>query len=200
MERGPDQTIAAHSIVSAEKIGSVQFWHTASFKYQWLRDTLLESEIDGLDHRRKEVIFAVCFLETFLYEWVREDILKNDYRELATFFPPDRKKGIFSKCKIVFNDLQKAGKVRQGPDWGAAPWQNFTKLVDLRDALIHAAVSRPLQDTDGLVPEKIHEISSFLKLKPGWALSVVVTLATEFYKAAPIDVPSWLLNPKLIPS
>lgn len=199
MTRGPDQIIKATSIVSQEKIGAPQFWHTASFGQAWLKDTYLESKVDGLDHRRKEVICAVCFLETFLFEWVRDEILKKDYKALDTFFPPGRAMGISGKCNRVFRDLLKENKIKEIPNWGTAPWANFKRLVAIRDALIHAAVSRPFQDDDSATEEKLPEVSNFIGLEAGWALNVVTTLAVEFYKAAHMDVAPWLVNPNLIP-
>lgn len=198
MANGPDQFLKATSIRSEEKIGTPQFWHTASFGQSWLKDTYLESKVDGLDHRRKEVICAVCFLETFLFEWVRDDILEKDYKALATFFPPGRTMGISGKCNLVFKDLLKDNKIKEIPNRGTAIWANFKRLVAIRDALIHAAVSRPFQDGDSATEEKTPEISNFIGLQAGWALNVVTTLAAEFYRAAQMDVAPWILDPKSI--
>lgn len=196
MEPGPDQIIKANSIPPSSKVEAPQFWHTASFMFPWLRDAYLESIEEGREHRRKEVIFAVCFFETFLFEWVRDDILKNDYQALFDFFPPDRHMPIMDRCKTVLNRLHQAKKVLHLPVWGnIREWEHFSRLVEIRDALAHAAVSRPFQDSRTSSQKDRVPISDFIALRSGWALRVVTVLASELYQAAGMEIPTWLLEP-----
>src|SRR5438067_13660622 len=49
-----------------------EIWSAGSFSQPWLRDAYSESKLEGPDHRRHEVVFAVCLVETYLFEWVRD--------------------------------------------------------------------------------------------------------------------------------
>ena len=43
-------------------------WLMASFSRDWLRDAYAESQREGPDHRRREVLFSVCLVESYLLE------------------------------------------------------------------------------------------------------------------------------------
>jgi hypothetical protein len=78
-------------------------WLSASFARAWYEDALAEARAgDTFQHRRRrEIVFAVCAVESYLLEWVRDDVLSRNFAALNTYFPPDRHRGI----KAVFPHL-----------------------------------------------------------------------------------------------
>ena len=76
--------------MSAELIASP--WIYQSFAKAWFKDALNEVR-HGIDinSRRREIIFAVAFAESYLVEWVRDDILKKDFGKFNLYFPINKK-------------------------------------------------------------------------------------------------------------
>ena len=60
--------------------GTVELWATASFARAWFSDALEEAGVvNDSDARRREIVFAVCFAESYLLEWVRDVVLSRDF-------------------------------------------------------------------------------------------------------------------------
>jgi hypothetical protein len=99
--------------------GYLEVWRTYSFAEAWYRDTVGESKQDGADHRRKEIVFAVCFVESYLFELVRDRIFVGELQATLRIFPvTDRRTGIKKRCKNVFNQLCQEKKSRN--NWTGA--------------------------------------------------------------------------------
>jgi hypothetical protein len=67
-----------------EQVGELTVWLTYSFAPDWFEDALHEAKT-GIDHnaQRREIVFAVCCAESYLFEWVRDEIIgKSDMEEL----------------------------------------------------------------------------------------------------------------------
>src|SRR5919112_3743691 len=93
----PDQTGTVGGVPSEESIGELTVWLTYSFAPEWFEDALNEAK-RGADHnaRRREIVFAVCCAESYLFEWVRDEIIGKSNMErlmkyLNKYFPPKRK-------------------------------------------------------------------------------------------------------------
>ena len=77
-------------------------WITANFAVRWLEDALNEVHESGsVDARRREIIFAVCFAENYILEWVRDGVLNADFRRLQTYFPFDQRLGVSGKWRDI---------------------------------------------------------------------------------------------------
>jgi hypothetical protein len=66
--------------------GTPTIWLTYPFAKEWFEDALHEAKT-GIDHnaRRREIVFAVCFAESYLFEWVRDQVLdRKDRQKLVT--------------------------------------------------------------------------------------------------------------------
>ena len=86
---GSTQVIRPSSIPSDEAFGMPTIWQTYSFAPEWFADALHEAGQTGNHHaRRREIIFAVCFAESYLVEWVRDEVLNRDFNLLNQYFPP----------------------------------------------------------------------------------------------------------------
>jgi len=145
----PDQTISGGTIPSEESVGELTVWLTYSFAPEWFEDALHEAKTDtNHNARRREIVFAVCCAESYLFEWVRDSILdKRDFEKLVKYlsecFPPGRRDGVIDKWKDVPKKLQNDGFIPAVPDFSQAYWREFRQLVEMRNGLVHALASRP---------------------------------------------------------
>jgi len=194
-------TIELGSIPMTASVGTGTIWLSYSFAKEWFEDALHEART-GTDHnaRRREIVFAVCFAESYLFEWIRDEVLDpRDYQKLVTdlnqYFPPGEGQPVKDKWKLVPKKLLSAGLVPAVPDLNQPYWEHFTKLVTMRNGLVHARSSRPettqIQEKEKPLPSK----EDLDNLPAGWATEVVVTLVKELHKAVGTSEPDWLVTP-----
>ena len=73
----------------------------------WFADALDEAKkTQDPQARRREILFAVCFAESYLFEWVRDVVLAGkDPEDLNRYFPPvpRRWRRLPEKWKKVIN-------------------------------------------------------------------------------------------------
>jgi hypothetical protein len=168
--------------------GNLTPWMCANYAPCWYKDALEEANQNGREARRREIIFAVACAESYLLEWVRDEVLKRDYNALNTYF--NEKLGIKCRWKAVTKQLEKDKKIKKSPDYTSGTWQDFRDLVDYRDGLIHAVASLP--QTDGhpknLKPS-MEEIDSYAQKK---AINTIKNLILELNNAAGTVAPDWI--------
>lgn len=193
---GQPQVIRPVSIPSAEAVGTPTVWLSYSFAPGWFYDALNEATT-GKDHhaRRREIVFAVCFAESYLVEWVRDEVLQRDFKELNQFFPPGKRRGVTEKWKEVPKSLHDVGLIKAAPDLSQRYWKEWLDLVDMRNGLIHARASRPETDSQPSGQEPLPSKGDLDTLCAGWAISVVITLVEELHKQIGTKVPDWLKKP-----
>lgn len=187
--------IQAFETINVTDTESAALWQTYSFAPEWFRDVLRESHTQRDPHsRRRQILFAVCFAESYLFEWVRDDVLKGNFKELAKYFPYNDRRGIRHRWKEVLKDLHRDGLTKGVPDFGDSHWEKFQTLVDYRDGLVHAKASRPERvppSGDKPVPSKV----DLDQLHAHWAAEVVVELAERLHAATLTSRPAWLTGP-----
>jgi hypothetical protein len=66
---------------------SPTLWVHANYTEPWRKDAENELTNQDRDGRRREIIFSLAYFESFLYEWVRTDILNGNVNELEQYFP-----------------------------------------------------------------------------------------------------------------
>jgi hypothetical protein len=192
------QTLEVQSVKHIMTIDHITatVWSFNSFAPEWYQDALNESRSDN-DHnaRRREIVFAVNFAESYLVEWVRDDVLHRDFNGFFNYFPAGVRYSALEKWKGIPKLLRDAGLIPQVPDLGRPYWEEFRELVRYRDGLVHAVASRP--DTSSLSPtEKPLPPKSVLdQLEPGWALRVVIELIRQLHKTVGTTPPPWLIDP-----
>lgn len=176
----------------------VVVWLAARFAEKWFSDAMREASSAGPDARRREVVFAVCFAESYLVEWVRIDALKGqNIDRVADYFPlADRNLGIDERWKKVPKNLRAEGVIAGCPDYErSACWPDFLLLLKYRNGLVHGRASRP--DTEGL-DERIRPLPApgdLNTLPQGWPTRVVVALVRELHASAGTRPPEWLVDP-----
>src|SRR5215207_10424708 len=100
-------TIGGASASLRIALGAATIWLSSSFARPWYEDALREGgsptgtgdDIRGA--RRREVLFAVIFSETYLVEWVRDEALGRDFTKLDSYFPARPHRGVTQKWKEV---------------------------------------------------------------------------------------------------
>jgi len=146
----PDQTLVGGGISGTEALGELTVWLTYPFAPEWFEDALHEAKT-GTNHnaRRREIVFAVLCAESYLFEWVRDEVLdgRRDFEKLVIhlnkYFPPGSREGVRDKWKDVPKKLKNDNFIPAVPDLSQPYWRAFRRLVDLRNGLVHARASRP---------------------------------------------------------
>jgi hypothetical protein len=176
--------------------GDATFWFTGSFAPLWFADARKEtSSVNDSHARRREIVFSVAAAETFLLEWVRDDVLMRDFRNLDSYFPPGEWSRITDRWKDIPNKLKASGLIKSVPNFGGNTWADFLRLVKFRNGLLHAGASRP--ETAGLTKQQlpVPSMSELDALRPGSAVDVVARLISELTSAAGTAPPPWLKTP-----
>ena len=99
------QTIHATVAVTGEP-GSMNIsatvWDISTFAPDWFAEALAEARNGGGPQaRRREILFAVCCAESYLFEWIRDEVLKRDFSKLSTYFKPRTRDNVLTKWKEV---------------------------------------------------------------------------------------------------
>jgi hypothetical protein len=190
-------TIQPPSAQAVADIPAPTIWTTFSFANDWLTDACKEVWISGLGARRREIIFAVCFAESYLFEWVRDEVVgvnagRGWRAALYSYFPKDDKSGIKERWKAIPKRLKSDGLIQDAPDLGRADYKQWLDLVDYRDGLVHGSASRPSSSSAAAAPGPIPSPHVLVGLEPGWAVSIVVSQAMQLNQAAGTTAPEWL--------
>ena len=130
----------AAEVVFVADAPTVWLWLSANFASFWYADAKLEAIGSGDIHRRRrEITFSVAAAESYLLEWVRDEVLKRDFAGLDTYFRPDerRHRSVTEKWKQITNTLVSHGRIKAAPSFIGKTWQNFHRLVAFRNGLIH---------------------------------------------------------------
>ena len=73
-------------------------WQHVSFAKFWYQDTVAEAQgRDGEHSKRREIVFAACFLESYIFEYVR-DFKAND---LDARFPAGQSRSLVDKWRDI---------------------------------------------------------------------------------------------------
>lgn len=195
-ERGKSQSVSVSTIIDPLNVrDDIEMLITCSFASKWFKDALREARMSDYDSRRREIIFAVCFAESYLVEWVRDEVLVRGFQKFNHYFPSDRKRGVCKKWKEIPKQLYCDGLIPKEPNYDATYWDEFTVLVKYRNGLIHAAVSRPVNIT---IPPRGKSSSGgdiFHYVPQGRATRVVVELVKRLHEAVGTPTPAWLVVP-----
>ena len=204
-------------------VGDAHWWNASTYSEEWYKDALKEAKMSNdQGARRREIIFAVCFAEAYLVEWVRDDIFPKDLAKFNRYFPPDTRRGVFQKWKSIPKKLKRAGIINSVPNRNDTYWNDWKKLVDYRNGLVHARSSRP-ESSRGNEPIKKNRLLEVLlrwktkifgsrqapttmntpwptraelaSIREGWATEVVYELVSKHVTAAGKTPPSWLIRP-----
>ena len=184
------------SIRASSSTPTVTAWLTYSFAPDWFADALREAQT-GQDHhtRRREIVFAVCCAESYLLEWVRDEVLNSHFPRLNEYFVPGKWQSVVDKWKDIPKQLCDDGLIPAIPKLGESYWEDWRKLVAYRNGLVHARASRPESDSQSKERNPLPSKGDLDRLPSGWAVQVVVTLVRRLHDAVGTSPPTWLVDP-----
>lgn len=181
----------------------------SDFARDWFEDARNEAtretdnDIAAAAARRREIIFAVCALESYLFEWVRGILLPKESAMLLCCSSiiaalSDRRESITDKWKDIPKMLCDDGLIKETPDLGCgSTWKEFKKIYNYRNNLIHAGVSRPKKEVSPYLDPPAASVgwkAELSRLRAGWAVEIVAELIKDLNDKAGRHAPSWL-NP-----
>ncbi len=171
-------------------------WQTYCFSPEWFADALAESGIaNSPPARRREVLFAVCCVESYLLEWVRDEVLQCDFMSLEKYFPFGSRRGIKQRWTEVTKQLASDGRIPETQDFGGEVWARFRTLVAYRDGLVHASSSRPQTTALPISQNPAPSKSTLDMMPPGYAVEIILALISDLHRAVGTSVPTWLVAP-----
>ncbi len=167
-------------------------WQASNFAEAWLRDAVEQTLTDDVNARRKEIIFAVCFAESYLFEWARMRLMPT---EVNKYFPTDShdskyRRSLLKKWVEVPRELASDGIIRERPTLDVS---DLWRLVNYRNGLVHAEASR--QEPIGGPPiesKAFPTTSDLAELEPGWATGIVVSLVRQLHGQIGEDPPKYV--------
>lgn len=144
---------------------------------------------------RRQIVFVVCALESWFFEWVRDDVL-DDVAAASALFVEGGRERLTDRIKRVLCELHARGELATKPGFAESDvWEDLHEILDDRHGLVHAVASLPRGD----VPEDAKEArptpDRLVALAPAEPLVTVrgiVELVTSFADAEP---PDWMEVP-----
>ena len=194
--RRRDVTIRPEPARAEARVPEPTLWLTYSFAPEWFHDALREAQT-GHDHhsRRREILFAVCFIESYLFEWVRDGPLRGRFDELRDYFPIDDRRGIYDRWRQVLKALRDNGLINRLPNVGGPHGVQWKRLLLYRNGLMHARASRPQTTARPNERMPVPSKTDLDRLAAGWALRIVIDRVRHLHEAVNTPVPEWLVDP-----
>jgi len=191
-----DITINVQAAVKVASSASAKVWAYYNFSHEWFDDALNEAR-NGRNYnaRRREIIFAVCFAESYIFEWVRDEVIRGDFDKINDYFKPGSNKGVLEKWKDIPKQLAGEKLICAAPNIGTSYWQEWDRLVKYRNGLIHARASRPETHSQPDDEKPLPSKAILDQLTPGWAVRVVVALVKNLHTVVQTSPPEWLVDP-----
>lgn len=174
------------------------------FAGDWYVDAVREAQAEHGDihSRRREILFAVCCAESYIYEYTYDVLIgalgvtDEVDREIERYFPlkPDRGRNPSGtdQWKAVPRRLRADGHLAAVPDLGGPHGEHWRTLVGYRNGLVHAHLSRPTIVGPSRLSEPTPSVGKLQKLVPGWAAEVAAERIRRLHRAAGTAPPAWL--------
>ena len=146
--------------------------------------------------RAREIIFACCCAEAFLFEWVRDEVLQRRFDAVDQYFPPRtpgrRQPGLREKWKKIPKQLLADGRIAGVPEMYDLLGSDWSTLIDYRDGLIHARSSRPESPNQRTELNPSPTVTGLTGKDPAWAVNTVTGVIRRLCAAAKTPTPPWL--------
>ncbi len=172
--------------------GHLQAWFAETWAPEWYADAVLQADLPN-NHgaRRREIVFAQAMIESYLVEWVRDDV-RVGFGRLGEFFRANDRTPIIQRWKRVIKQLREEGAIPASPDFGNAQWRELAKLVEQRNWLLHARSSRPGTAKQPPDERPLPTKGELLDMRAGWAVAVATAVIRDLHEALGTPAPPWL--------
>jgi hypothetical protein len=160
-------------------------WQHANLSEPWYRDTVREAQGKDADSTRREIVFAACFLESYIFEWTRSIAFGG----LNKYFPPSQKRRLREKWKEVPAELYVDRIIPVRP---ALDLSDLATLVKYRNGLIHARASRPSNPDIDDASKPVPALGELDRIAHGWAQGVAKVLVLQLHGQLDTAPPGFL--------
>jgi hypothetical protein len=166
-------------------------WTADDFAASWYKDALAEARARGEDARRREIIFAACFAECFIFEWARHKV----GLDIIHYFSPDKghpayRRPLRTKWEQVPKELHAAKVISVCPKLHLRRLDN---LSGYRNGLLHAATSLPAINPQPEATQPPYPTRRrLMSLQPGYAVNVVYDLVSQLCDQTSEEKPPYL--------
>jgi hypothetical protein len=179
---------------------NITIWLSDNFSKDWYMDALEEAGRFGENDQnlissiRREILFSICFLESYIFEWTRGLV---QIEEIEDFFPskqrfkddPKYRRSLKDKWKNIPKELYEVGKISKIPSLELSGLGNLLKH---RHGLVHAASSRPVTNTQTETAQGFPTKEDLRKLSPGWATRIAHNLVESLHTELGTAIPDYL--------
>lgn len=148
----------------------VELWMAQNLSERWYQDALNAARDTSNTDCRQEIIFCCACIETFLYEWARNNFDKDVFE---CVFESTSRDGLQERWKNVLKHFHKRNYIEK-PDFNKGKWPAFTRFIKFRDSLLHGSYARLYH-----VSNDSDSYEAFLKLKSGAAVNATTDLIEE---------------------
>ncbi len=161
-------------------------WISANFAESWYCDAQHESGGSDEHAVRREILFSACYLETYIFEWVRN----ININLVNTYFPPGKTQRLKDKWKEIPRRLYEDGVVPRRPSLDLS---ELGTLIHYRNGLVHASASRPSTSDQPQDQRPVPAIDQLKKIPHGWAIGVATKLVRELHRELALEPPVYLI-------
>ena len=186
--------LKADSAESYSEAGTPILSTATNYAADWYADARGEvSDSANKQNKRREIVFSVFFLESYLYEWVRNQ--RSDF--LAKLFDKGAKtldgkhslQGLKFKWQYIPSAI--AHELMLATDF-ELDLNELERLIKFRDGFVHAKASRFYNDN---TEEIILPVPSQEKLantsQSGWAVTTAKNLVISLHQKTDSDPPKY---------
>jgi hypothetical protein len=168
-------------------------WVSLPYAEAWYRDARAASGLSGRDARRREILFAVCCAEAYLFEWTWEGPLRHDVHAIPQYFDPGDRAGVRERWKDVTRRLHANKLLTKLPRSGDTQSEEWARMIGYRDGLVHGVASLPVTNVQPSTHRKPMPTPNEIEaLSPGWAADVVAEQCRRLHEAEGTEPPPWL--------
>lgn len=186
-------------------IGPASLTQWGNLAERWMRDAHAEArsapanDSEKRNALRREVVFAVCAAESYLFEWVRDREGHYAYgftqkvKKALTERGKLREKGVIDRWKLVVTEVLDGGKPSKPSRFDRnSTWNDFVELVKHRDFLVHGGAALPRPPERSELTAKYTPRTDPFQQSPGYAVDRVVALIRQVHSWAGTAPPKWL--------
>ena len=189
-DRGRVDLVATDLVIGSPQASpKPELWVSENYARDWYQDALDEAHPgSGPDARRREILFATCFAESFIIEWARNKLTVKPINSLIRKVDGC---SLRKKWETVLQELHGGGKIKKCPRL-KPQLDRLAELVKYRNGLVHALGSRPANDKQAPQNEPFPRKKDLQSLPAGWAVQIVFDLVSELCNRTDERVPTYL--------